>query len=469
MQNNDIALIGLAVMGQSLALNMARNGFKVVVYNRTWSTTEAFMTGPAQSASIIAARDLTACVASLCRPRKIFLMVQAGAAVDAVLSELTPLLEPGDIVMDGGNSHYPDTERRMKSLAEKDIHFLGVGVSGGEKGALLGPSIMPGGTRQAWDQVAPILTAIAAKAKDGEPCTAFMGGGGAGHFVKMVHNGIEYADMQLIAEVYDLLRRGAGLEAPAIADIFAQWNKEALASFLIEITAQVLRVADGTTAAPLVDMILDRAGSKGTGKWTTEAALELSVPTPSINAAVEARLLSASTDARTLAEHNADIPHLPQLPDNLIAKLAQALYAAKLIAYAQGFGIFRAAENTWQWGLDAPAIARSWRAGCIIRAVFLDDIAAAFTATPNLPNLLIAPEFAQALTEGQSALREIVSWAALAGVPVPALAASLAYFDSARSKRLPANLIQAQRDAFGAHQFERIDRPGKFHAQWGIE
>lgn len=462
MHDNDIALIGLAAMGQNLALNMARHGLAVTVYNRTWAKTEVFMTGPARGHSILAARDLKSVAASLARPRKIFLMVQAGSAVDALLDELLPLLEPGDIVMDGGNSHFADTSRRVERLRALDLHFLGVGVSGGEQGALHGPSIMPGGTRPAWEQVAPILEAIAARADDGQPCTAYMGENGAGHFVKMVHNGIEYGDMQLIAEIYDLLRRGAGLSAEKIAETFEDWNHGALKSFLIEITATVLRATDNGT--PLVDLILDRAGSKGTGRWTTQTALDLGVPTPTINAAVEARLLSTLSTERQAASTILPGPD-PCVPLDP-ALLGQALFTAKLASYAQGFALLQAAREEWAWSLDLAQIARIWRAGCIIRAAFLDDLAAAFAARPDLPNLLLAEVFQPQLDTGQAALRQIVALAARHGIPVPALSASLAYYDSYRAARLPANLIQAQRDFFGAHRFERIDQAGSFHWDW---
>ncbi|NCD25730.1 MAG: NADP-dependent phosphogluconate dehydrogenase [Deltaproteobacteria bacterium] len=462
MHDNDIALIGLAAMGQNLALNMARHGLRVTVHNRTWTKTENFMTGPARGHAILAARDLKSVAASLARPRKIFLMVKAGQAVDDLLDELLPLLEPGDIVMDGGNSHFADTARRVQRLARQGLHFLGVGVSGGEQGALHGPSIMPGGPRPAWEQVAPMLKAIAARADDGRPCTAYMGEDGAGHFVKMVHNGIEYADMQLIAEIYDLLRQSAGLGAADIADTFETWNHGPLQSFLIEITATVLRTTDKDT--PLVDLILDKAGSKGTGRWTTQTALDLGVATPTINAAVDARLLSALTTERQTASALLSGPTEPCAPPDF-ESLGQALFAAKLVSYAQGFALLRAARDTWAWSLDLPQITRVWRAGCIIRAAFLNDLAKAFD-TADLPNLLLAPTFGPRLETGQTALRQTVALAARHGIPVPTLAASLAYYDSYRAARLPANLIQAQRDFFGAHRFERIDQPGAFHWDW---
>ena len=465
MHQSDIALIGLAVMGQNLALNMARNGHSVTVHNRTWEKTEAFMAGPAKGADIIAAMDLKACVASLKRPRKVFLMVKAGAAVDAVLDELVPLLEPGDLVMDGGNSHFESTTARIIRLREAGISFLGVGVSGGEKGALLGPSIMPGGPREAWQQARPVLEAIAARAGDGRPCAAYMGRDGAGHFVKMVHNGIEYGVMQLLAEIHDLLRRGHGMMDAAQAEVFDDWNSGPCASYLLEITADILRSSDARTGGPVLETILDTAGSKGTGLWTSGSALTLGVPVPTITAAVEARMLSARKDLRQAAA--------PLLPGPVgisgpadVDSLGRALFMATLAAYAQGFSLLRAAELNWNWGLDPAAIARVWRAGCIIRAAFLDDLAQAYDKAPDLENPLLSSIMDAPLASGHGALRRTVALAAKSGVPVPALSAALAYYDALRSDRLPAALIQAQRDYFGAHGFQRTDMPGTFHGPW---
>jgi 6-phosphogluconate dehydrogenase len=465
MHQSDIALIGLAVMGQNLALNMARNGHAVTVFNRTWEKTDAFMAGPARGTDIIAAMDLKACVASLKRPRKLFLMVKAGPAVDAVLEELVPLLEPGDLVMDGGNSHFEDTSARILRLRDAGVSFLGVGVSGGEKGALLGPSIMPGGPREAWEQVAPVLEAIAARTPEGRPCTAYMGRDGAGHFVKMVHNGIEYGVMQLLAEAHDLLRRGHGMEDAAQAEVFDDWNSGPSASYLLEITADILRRRDTLTGLPVLDNILDTAGSKGTGLWTSAAALTLGVPVPTITAAVEARMLSGRKSLRQAAAQILPGPGgetRPADPDSL----GRALFLATLAAYAQGFSLLRSAEEAWGWGLDPAAIARVWRAGCIIRAAFLDDLARAFDEQPALENPLLSNLVDAPLAQGHRALRRTVALAAESGVPAPGLAASLAYYDALRSDRLPAALIQAQRDYFGAHGFQRTDRPGTFHGPW---
>jgi len=465
MYSNDIALIGLAVMGQNLALNMARNGFTVTVYNRTWEKTEAFMLGAAKGTSIIAARDLKACVASLKKPRMIFLMVKAGAAVDAVLEELAPYLEPGDIIIDGGNSHFDDTAARMCRLEAEGVCYLGVGVSGGEKGALLGPSIMPGGSQDAWEQVAPMLQAIAAHAADGQACAEYMGRDGAGHFVKMVHNGIEYAVMQLLAEAHDLLTHGLGLRAEEEADVFSEWNAGLAASYLLEITEEILRTKDTLSGAPILDVVRDKAGSKGTGLWTTQTALSLGVPTPTITAAVEARMLSGLAEERAHAARTLPGPQAtPQSADTDL--LGRAVFMAALTAYAQGFALIRAAENTWYWGLQPSVIARVWREGCIIRAAFLDDLALAFEHEPGLANLLLAPAFDDILSRGHASLRRTVCVAADLGIPAPALTASLAYYDGYRSHRLPANLIQAQRDYFGAHGFERMDQSGVFHGPW---
>jgi 6-phosphogluconate dehydrogenase len=452
-------------MGQNLALNMARNGFAVTVHNRTWEKTEDFMAGPAKGTSIIAAMDLKACVASLKKPRTVFLMVKAGPAVDAVLDELVPLLEPGDMVLDGGNSHFEDTAARIQRLRDAGVSYLGVGVSGGEKGALLGPSIMPGGPKDAWEQVRHILEAIAAKARDGRPCTAFMGRDGAGHFVKMVHNGIEYGVMQLLAEMHDLLRRGHGMDDESQAEVFDDWNSGPCASYLLEITAAILRRRDPLTGAPVLDTIQDTAGSKGTGLWTSASALTLGVPVPTITAAVEARMLSGRKALRRTAAPLLPGPHGTSMsPDR--DSLGRALFLATLAAYAQGFSLLREAERSWGWGLDAAEITRVWRAGCIIRAAFLDDLARAFDDDPDLENPLLAKTLDAPLAAGHEALRRAVALAAESGVPAPGLCASLAYYDALRSDRLPASLIQAQRDYFGAHGFERTDRPGTFHGTW---
>ena len=465
MYANDIAVVGLAVMGQNLALNMARRGLHVTVHNRTWERTEAFMAGPARGATIVAAMDLKACVASLKRPRAVFLMVKAGSAVDALLDELLPLLSPGDIVMDGGNSHYEDTAARILRSRDAGVLFLGVGVSGGEKGALLGPSIMPGGPREAWERVAPILEAIAARASDGRPCTGYMGRDGAGHFVKMVHNGIEYGVMQLLAEVHDLLLRGHGMEPKAQAEVFDEWNAGREASFLLEITADILGRSDALTGAAIVDVIRDTAGSKGTGLWTSRSALTLGVPVPTITAAVEARMLSGRKELRQIAAPLLPGPHGSPPPADR-ERLGRALFLATLAAYAQGFELLRAAEDAWAWGLDASEIARVWREGCIIRAAFLDNLVHEPPGGTGAENMLLHRAFDAHVAAGQAALRRTVALAAELGVPVPGMSASLAYYDGLRSVRLPASLIQAQRDYFGAHGFERVDMPGVFRGPW---
>jgi 6-phosphogluconate dehydrogenase len=452
-------------MGQNLALNMARNNLTVTVYNRTWEKTEAFMSGPARHTDILAARDLTACVASLRRPRTILLMVKAGQAVDSLLDELLPLLEPGDIVMDGGNSYFEDTVRRMQRLRKAGILLLGLGVSGGEKGALLGPSLMPGGSAQAWEQARPILEAIAAKTPDGRPCAAYMGREGSGHLVKMVHNGIEYAVMQLLAEIHDLLSRGLALTPSQEATLFEGWNTGAATSYLLEITARILRTRDSLTGTPLLEVIGDRAGSKGTGLWTMQTALTLGVPVPTISAAVEARLLSAQTRGRETAAQGLEGPGTGQ--GNVdAALLGQGLLTATLAAYAQGFGLLRSAEAAWEWGLEPAAVARVWQAGCIIRAAFLDDLEASLAREADPDSLVLAPAFAGPLSRGHLTLRRVVRLATELGIPAPALSASLAWYDGCRSVRLPSNLIQAQRDYFGAHGFERTDQTGLHHGPW---
>ncbi len=472
----DIGLVGLAVMGQNLARNMASRGARVVVYNRTEEKTREFMASLPQEATLHDAYSLQELVASLARPRRVFLMVKAGLAVDAVIEELAPLLEPGDLIMDGGNSHYKDTERRREALAAKGLGYLGVGVSGGEEGALHGPSIMPGGDEAAWREAEPLLTAIAAQADDDTPCVAYMGRGGAGHFVKMAHNGIEYADMQLIAEAYDLLHRGAGMRNEDLAALFRRWNETELSSYLIEITGDIFTVQDEETGGALLDVILDSAGQKGTGRWTSMAGLEFGVSMPTINAAVEARQVSSYTDLRAVASgvlaapwgDEANTP--PTLDAAALAAMTedvrQALYAAKICAYAQGFHLIRAADEAHGWGVRPGEAARIWRAGCIIRAAFLDRVTQAFEETPELPHLLLAPYFADALALGQAALRRVTATAAQLGAPAPAMSSALAYYDALRSVRLPANLIQAQRDYFGAHTYQRVDRAGVFHTEW---
>jgi len=465
----DIGMIGLAVMGQNLVLNMSDHGFTVAVYNRTGEVTEEFVSGRASEARVIGTTSLEELVARLDRPRKVLLMVKAGQVVDAVLDQLVPLLDQGDIVLDGGNSHFPDTRRREAELAEKGIAFLGVGVSGGEEGARNGPSIMPGGPKHAYQQVADILRAIAARAPDGEPCVAWLGEDGAGHFVKMVHNGIEYGDMQLIAEAYDLMKNGLGMTNQAMHAVFRDWDQGVLDSYLTEITADILakRDEDGTY---VLDTILDAAGQKGTGRWTAIAALEEGVPLTVVDEAVAGRSLSAAKDERERAEkilggpdeeHNGD-------EEAFLDDLRDALYASKIVAYAQGLALLRDAAASHEWSLDPGQAAALWRAGCIIRSRFLDDITEAFRTDPKLENLLQAPFFADAVQNAQQGWRRTVARAATFGVPTPGLSSALAFYDGYRRGRGPANLIQAQRDYFGAHTYERVDRPRgeSFHFDW---
>lgn len=467
MAQADIGLVGLAVMGQNLALNMANHGYTVAVYNRTVTKMEEFLTGPAQGKSIIGTYSPQELVQSLTQPRKIMLMVQAGPAVDAVIDQVLEFLEPGDLLIDGGNSYFKDTMRREKKLQEKGLLYLGVGVSGGEEGALLGPSIMPGGSREAWNLAGQVLTDIAAKV-DGQPCCSYVGPDGAGHYVKMVHNGIEYGDMQLIAEVYFLLQELLGLDATEIGNIFDQWNSGELESYLVEITAKVLRYIDPETDRPLVDLILDSAGQKGTGRWASQEALDLGAPLSIITEAVFARFLSAQKEERLFASQILEGPPFQYVEDrsHLIEDLKAALYAAKICSYAQGFMLLRVASEEYGWDLKLGNIALLWRGGCIIRAQFLNKINAAYNHNQQLPNLLLDPYFQGVLGQTQSSWRRVVSLAALNGIPAPGLSAALAYYDSYRRDRLPANLIQAQRDFFGAHMYQRIDREGTFHTQW---
>ena len=462
----DIGVIGLAVMGENLILNMASRGFTVAAFNRTVSRVTAFTGGRASGRSVVGAESLEGFVGLLKRPRKVMLMVKAGAPVDEFIAHLRPLLEPGDIVIDGGNSHPADSTRRTRELAADGLLFIGTGVSGGEEGALTGPSIMPGGNAAAWEAVRPIFQGIAARVEDGSPCCDWVGPEGAGHFVKMVHNGIEYADMQMIAESYHLLRAQGGLSAPEIAQVFADWNRGELNSYLIEITADILTKTDDQTGEPLVDVILDAAGQKGTGKWTSVAALDAGSPAATITEAVYARAMSALKEERVAASAELRGPASVPAPDRaaFVEEVRRALYASKIAAYAQGFQLLRLAAADAGWTLDFGAIALMWRGGCIIRAQFLDRIKEAYAADPALPNLLLAPYFREAVGEHQEAWRRVVASAALGGVPVPAFASALAYYDGYRTARLPANLIQAQRDYFGAHTYERVDGPrGEFH------
>jgi 6-phosphogluconate dehydrogenase len=462
----DFGMIGMAVMGRNLSLNVADHGFSVAGYNRE---PEMLASAVAESKGrILPAASLAELCDKLTRPRRVMMMIKAGAPVDSVLGDLAPHLEAGDVVIDGGNSWYEDTERRAAALADKGIHFLGVGVSGGEDGARNGPSLMPGGNAGAYDHVRPVLEAIAAKT-DAGACVTYCGGGGSGHFVKMVHNGIEYADMQFIAEIYDLLKRGAGLGPPAIADVFERYNEGPLESFLIEITAKIFRVKDGE--GWLVDDVLDKAGQKGTGRWTAQVALELGVPVPSIAAAIDARVLSSMKMERVGAIGRLDGPSPPSRygdPEQFAAKLGEALEAAKIIGYAQGMALIAAGSQARDWNVDLKEIARIWKGGCIIRARFLDNIVNAFERDRRLGNLMVDERIAPRLCELVPSLRHAVQLACERGIPVPGLAASLSYFDSYRTPDLPQNLTQAQRDAFGSHTYQKKSDPeGPFiHTDW---
>jgi 6-phosphogluconate dehydrogenase len=466
-----IGVTGLAVMGRNLARNFARNGYRVALHNRTHARTESLVADHGDEGSFIPSESLKDFVASLERPRRIVIMVQAGAGTDAVIDALVPLLDPDDIVIDAGNAHFPDTIRREKALAEHNLHFVGMGVSGGEEGALKGPSIMPGGSPKSYESLGPMLEKVAAQV-DGVPCCTYVGADGAGHFVKMVHNGIEYADMQLIAEAYDLLRLGLGADAGEIADIFNQWNSGDLESFLIEITAEVLAHTDAETGKPFVDIILDQAEQKGTGRWTVQNGLDLGVPITGIAEATFARSLSGSVPQREAASAKLKAEAAEwqvKDRDQFIDDVRKALYASKVVAYSQGFDQIAAASAEHGWDIDRGAMARIWRGGCIIRARFLNRITEAYERTPGLPLLLADDYFADAVTSGLPAWRRIVAGAAQNGVPVPAFASSLAYYDGIRAARLPAALIQAQRDFFGAHTYRRVDKEGTFHTEWSLD
>jgi 6-phosphogluconate dehydrogenase len=467
MSNSDFGLIGLAVMGQNLVLNVESRGFKVSVYNRTTSVTDEFV-GKNTDKKIVGEHTLEGFVQSLSSPRKVMIMVKAGAPVDAVIESLIPLLDKGDIIIDGGNSLYTDTERRDAYLTEKGLRFIGAGVSGGEEGARKGPSIMPGGPASTWDVMKPIFESIAAKV-DGEPCVIHIGPGGAGHYVKMIHNGIEYGDMQLICEAYNIFK-AAGFTPAELATVFTDWNKGDLESYLIQITSKIFEQVDPETGKPLVDMILDTAGQKGTGKWTIMNAVENAVVISTINAAVEARILSSMKDKRVIASKELSGPKAEITGDKaeLVKKVHDALFASKIISYAQGLDLIATMGAEKNWNLDLGKIAAIWRGGCIIRARFLNDITDAYRTNPALSNLMLAPFFKKLLNEFQQNWREVVSFATLSGIPVPAFSASISYYDSYRSELLPANLLQAQRDFFGAHTYERIDKPRgeMFHTDW---
>jgi 6-phosphogluconate dehydrogenase len=463
-----IGVTGLAVMGRNLARNLARHGHTVALHNRTNSRTTSLVEDHGNEGTFVPSERLEDFVSSLQQPRAIIIMVKAGDPTDAVIDELVPLLDDGDIIVDCGNAHYADTRRRESDLSAKGIHFVGCGVSGGEEGALNGPSIMPGGSKHAWDRLGPIFTSIAAEV-DGEPCCVHVGPDGAGHFVKMVHNGIEYADMQLIAEAYDLLRQGLGASPAEIAEIFKTWNEGDLESFLIELTAAVLAQVDDETGEPFVDIVLDQAEQKGTGRWTVQSALDLGVPITGIAEATFARALSGHAEQRGPAQEafGSDVNDLSiDDRDAFIEDVRLALYASKVVAYAQGFDQIEAGSAEYDWDVDAGAMATIWRGGCIIRARFLNRIRDAYGDQPDLPSLLVAPYFADAVRGGVDAWRRVVAMSATAGIPTPAFSSSLAYYDGLRRKRLPAALIQGLRDNFGAHTYKRVDRDGNFHVEW---
>ncbi len=466
---SDIGLVGLAVMGENLVLNMESKGFSVSVYNRTVEKVDNFINGRGKGKKIFGARSIQELVSSLKRPRKVMLMVKAGKAVDDFIEQLLPYLEPGDIIIDGGNTHFPDTNRRTQYVESKGLLYIGTGVSGGEEGALLGPSIMPGGSPAAWPSVKPIFQAIAAKVEDGTPCCDWVGKDGAGHFVKMVHNGIEYGDMQLICEAYQVMKDLLGMSADEMHQVFAEWNKGDLDSYLIEITRDILGYKD-TDGKPIVDKILDTAGQKGTGKWTAVAALDQGVPLTLIGEAVFARCLSAQKDERVAASKILQGPKPAFNGDKkaLVEDLRKALFAAKVVSYAQGYTLMRSASEEYKWDLNYGGIALMWRGGCIIRSVFLGKIKEAFDKNQNIANILLDPYFTNKLKEAQNGWRNVVSQALANGIAIPTLTSALCYYDGYRSERLPANLLQAQRDYFGAHTYERVDKPrGEFfHTNW---
>ena len=468
MKKADIGLIGLAVMGENLVLNMEGKGFTVAVFNRTVEKVTRFVEGRGKDRNIIGAYSIEELVSSLKKPRKVMLMVKAGKPVDDFIEKLIPCLEPGDIIIDGGNSHFPDTIRRTREVEAKGLLYVGTGVSGGEEGALKGPSIMPGGSKEAWLHVAPILQKISAKVEDGTPCCEWLGNDGAGHFVKMVHNGIEYGDMQLISEAYYIMKHALGMSAKEMHDVFDEWNKGELNSYLIEITRDILSKVDKETGKPMVDVIQDTAGQKGTGKWTSQAALDLGISAPTITEAVYARCASAVKEERKEASRILVGPagKFDGVPEEFVEAIRQALFASKICSYAQGFAMMREASKVYGWDLNFGDIALMWRGGCIIRAQFLQTIKDAFDEQPNLTNLLLAPYFRDAVEKAQSGWRLVVSKAVNLGIPVPAFSSALSYFDSYRRETLPANMIQAQRDYFGAHTYRRLDKPGVFHTQW---
>ena len=472
----DIGLIGLAVMGQNLVLNMADHGFTVAAFNRTTSKVDDFLTGPGKGKSVVGCHNLEEFVQSLKKPRIAMLMVKAGMPVKETVKQLAPLLEAGDIIIDGGNSYFLDTAEQIRELEPLGILYMGTGVSGGEEGARHGPSIMPGGAEEAWGHVKPIFQAIAAKVGPNNdiPCCEWVGSGGAGHYVKMVHNGIEYGDMQLICEAYSLLKNGLGLDNDELYDVFAEWNRGELDSYLIEITRDIFSVTDSITGKALVDMVLDRAGQKGTGKWTSQLALDLGVPTTLISEAVFARTLSAMKEKRKRASKVLTGPEgaiekfrSAVNRNEFVGQVRKALFTSKVCSYAQGFFQLQAAASEYGWDLNYGEIAMLWRGGCIIRAAFLEDIKRAYERDPELENLLLDKYFTESVVANQKAWRQIVCTATQLGIPIPAMSAALNYYDGYRSERLPHNLLQAQRDYFGSHTYERIDMDGVFHTDWG--
>jgi 6-phosphogluconate dehydrogenase len=470
MGKADIGLIGLAVMGENLILNMESKGFTVAAYNRTVSKVDRFLEGRARGKEIVGARSIRELVDVLAKPRKVMLMVKAGKPVDDFIDVLVPHLEEGDIIIDGGNSFFGDTIRRTRYLEEKGLRYIGTGVSGGEEGALLGPSIMPGGSPEAWPFVKPIFQAVAAKVAEGVPCCDWVGSDGAGHYVKMVHNGIEYGDMQMIAESYYLMKHLLGMTPAEMHEVFKVWNEGELDSYLIEITRDILAYVDEETGQPMVDLILDTAGQKGTGKWTSQSALDMGAPAPTVAEAVFARFMSAVKEERVAASKILEGPEPAYDGDRdaFIEELRQALYASKICSYAQGFQLMKMAGGEYGWDLDFGGIALMWREGCIIRAQFLERIKEAYDEASDLANLLLAPYFRKAIDGSQDAWRRVVATAVQNGIPMPAFGSALAYYDSYRNERLPANILQAQRDYFGAHTYERVDRPrGEFfHTNW---
>lgn len=463
-----IGLVGLGVMGRNLALNIERNGFPIAVWNRNPQKMHDFISEEGEGKALLGVEKLPDLMAALEKPRRIILMVQAGAAVDEVIDQIKPLMDPGDILIDCGNTYFTDTERRTKALEAEGFQYIGAGVSGGEEGAKWGPAIMPGGNRPAWEALSEIFYAIAAKAEDGQPCVEYMGPGGAGHYVKMVHNGIEYGDMQLISEAYDLLSRGLGLGVDELHAIFSRWNDGLLKSYLIEITADIFKTMDPETGLPLVDLILDEAGQKGTGKWTSQNALDIGVPVPTINAALQGRIISSLKKERVFAATQLPSPQQKYEgdPAELIDAVENALYASKVTSYAQGLAMLRMASQEYNYDLNIRDIAKIWRAGCIIRASLLGDIMDAYERDPQLVNLMLDEAFKSAILERLDDWRKVVQIAVGLGIPVPAMSGALSYFDAYRSERLPANLIQAQRDYFGAHTYRRVDKDGVFHTQW---